>query len=100
MIKQTWTKMFGGVPPSTATHVVDWDAGALLGTAGLAIGAAAVWGIDSLVCKAGLHLLPDLSVVEHAKFWIEGLKTLPSGNGMSLGTATSAASGKRCFMQD
>lgn len=77
MIKQTWTKMFGGVPPSTATHVVDWDAGALLGTAGLAIGAAAVWGIDSLVGKAGLHLLPDLSVVEHAKFWIEGLKNAP-----------------------
>ncbi len=78
MIKQTWTKMFGGVPPSTATHVVDWDAGALLGTAGLAIGAAAVWGIDSLIGKAGLHLLPDLPVVEHAKYWIEGLKNSPA----------------------
>lgn len=78
MIKQTWTKMFGGVPPSTATHVVDWDAGALLGTAGLAIGAAAVWGIDSLIGKTGLHLLPDLSVVEHAKYWIEGLKNSPA----------------------
>jgi hypothetical protein len=78
VIKQTWTKMFGGVPPSTATHVVDWDAGALLGTAGLAIGAAAVWGIDSLIGKAGLHLLPDLPVVEHAKYWIEGLKNSPA----------------------
>ncbi|HHK5646343.1 type IV secretion system DNA-binding domain-containing protein [Serratia nevei] len=78
MIKQSFSKVLGGVPPSTATHVIDWDAGALLGTAGLAIGAAAVWGIDSLIGKAGLHLLPDLSVVEHAKYWIEGLKNSPA----------------------
>ncbi len=78
MKKQVWTKMLGGMPPASATHIVDWDSGVMMGTAGLIAGAAAVWGIDSLIGKAGLHLLPDLSVVEHAKYWIEGLKNSPA----------------------
>ena len=89
--------MFGGTPPSTATHIVDWDAGAMMGVAGLAVGAAAVWGIDSLIGKAGLHLLPDLSIVEHAKYWIEGLKHSPEWERYVAWYSTLGGIGKAMF---
>ena len=74
MEKQSWTKLFGGVPPTTATHVVDLDAALLAGVFGFVAGCAVVTVVDRLLWNMlGSGLLPDLLVIEHARFWMQGL---------------------------
>ena len=74
MRKQSWTKLFGGMPPTTATHVVDLDAAVLAGVFGLVAGCAVVALLDRLLWNlAGFGFLPDLPVIEHARFWMQGL---------------------------
>lgn len=97
MKKQVWKKMMGGMPPPSATHIVDRDSGIMMGTVGLAAGAAAVWCIDYLIGKAGLHLLPDLSVVEHAKYWVEGFNNSPAWDQYVAWFSNLSAVGKAMF---
>ncbi len=74
MEKQSWTKLFGGIPPTTATHVVDLDAAVLAGVFGLVAGCAVVAVLDRVLWNiAGSGVLPDLPVIEHARFWMQGL---------------------------
>lgn len=71
MKKVRWVKLFGGNPPPAATHIVDFDAAALAAIASLALGAGAVAGVDwGLRTFAGVSLLPDLPVWQHAKYWL------------------------------
>lgn len=74
MRKQPWTKLFGGIPPTTATHVVDLYAAVLAGVFGLVAGCAVVAVLDRMLWNMlGSGFLPDLPVVEHARFWVQGL---------------------------
>ncbi|MEI6351383.1 MAG: type IV secretion system DNA-binding domain-containing protein [Verrucomicrobiota bacterium] len=74
MQKQSWTKLFGGIPPPTATHLVDLDAAMLAGLFGFLAGCTLVCLLDRLLWSlAGFGFLPDLPVIEHGQFWIQGV---------------------------
>lgn len=71
--KIVWTKIFGGVPPTNMTHIRDLD------NALIVAGAAAVAGVginflcDLVLSNAvGTRWLPDLSLAEHALYWMRG----------------------------
>jgi type IV secretory pathway TraG/TraD family ATPase VirD4 len=66
-----WTKLFGGNPPPSATHIVDLDAAILGAVGGFVLGTAVVTGIDWVLTRgAGVSMLPDLPIHEHARYWL------------------------------
>ena len=69
MKKQSWTKLFGGMPPTTATHLVDLDAAMLAGLSGFVACCVLVCLLDHELWRlAGIGFLPDLPLVEHGRF--------------------------------